>query len=347
MDGIVPKLRFADKQKLLKHLKSCRDAKVKQRYLIMVNLISGRPPTAVSDILQVARCTVYRVAKRFRFLGEAGLLDHREDNGQTKLGESYLAALYEVVKSNPQEHGWKRPTWTREMLVETMRQKTGVRIHPATMSRALKSIRARRGNPQPVVRCPWSKQARTRRINAIGKMVKNLPATHVAVYEDEVDIHLNPKIGLDWMVCGQQKEVVTPGQNVKRYMAGAMDAATGRLVWVEGERKTSALFIRLLQKLLECYGDNTVIHIILDNYRIHTSKITKQAIEQFNGKIVLHFLPPYCPNENKIERLWQDLHANVTRNHRCENMEELIKNIRGWLRHRNHIALKQYLKEVA
>ena len=347
MDGIVPKLRFADKQKLFKHLKNWRDAKVKQRYLIMVNLISGRPPTAVSDILQVARCTVYRVAKRFRFLGEAGLLDHREDNGQTKLGESYLAVLYGVVKSNPQEHGWKRPTWTREILVETMMQKTGVRIHPATMSRALKSIRAGRGNPRPVVCCPWSKQARTRRINAIGKMVKNLPAAHVAVYEDEVDIHLNPKIGLDWMVCGQQKDVVTPGQNVKRYMAGAMDAATGRLVWVEGERKTSALFIRLLQKLLECYGDNTVIHIILDNYRIHTSKITKCAIEQFNGKIVLHFLPPYCPNENKIERLWQDLHANVTRNHRCNNIEELIKNIRCWLRHRSHIALKQYLKEVA
>lgn len=347
MDGIVPKLRFADKQKLLKHLKYCRDAKVKQRYLIIVNLISGRPPTTVSDVLQVARCTVYRVAKRFRFLGEAGLLDHREDNGHTKLGESYLAVLYEVVKSNPQEHGWKRPTWTREMLVETMRQKTGVRIHPATMSRALKSIRARRGNPRPVVRCPWSKQARTRRINAIRKVVKNLPAAHVAVYEDEVDIHLNPKIGLDWMVCGQQKEVVTPGQNVKRYMAGAMDAVTGRLVWVEGERKTSALFIRLLQKLLKCYGDNTVIHIILDNYRIHSSKITKCAIEQFNGKVVLHFLPPYCPNENKIERLWQDLHANVTRNHRCINIEELIKNVRGWLRHRNHIALKQYLKEVA
>ena len=104
MDGIVPKLRFADKQKLLKHLKNCRDAKVKQRYLIMVNLISGCPPATVSDVLRVARSTVYRVAERFRFLGEAGLLDHREDNGQTKLDESYLAILYEVVKSNPQEH---------------------------------------------------------------------------------------------------------------------------------------------------------------------------------------------------------------------------------------------------
>ena len=27
------------------------------------------------------------------------------------------------------------------------------------------------------------------------------------MYEDEVDIHLNPKIGLDWMGYGQQKEV--------------------------------------------------------------------------------------------------------------------------------------------
>ena len=347
MDGIVPKLRFAAKQKIFKQMKYCRDAKVKQRYLIIVNLIAGRPPTELAEVLQAARSTVYRVAQRFRDLGEAGLLDQREDNGQTKLDESYLAILYEVVKSHPQEHGWKRPTWTREMLVETLRQKTGIGIHPATMSRALKWIRARRGRPRPVVRCPWSKWARSRRINAIRRLVKTLPAGQVAVYEDEVDIHLNPKIGLDWMVCGQQKEVVTPGQNVKRYIAGALDAVTGRLIWVAGDRKTSALFIQLLQKLSDYYGDQAVIHIILDNYRIHSSKITQQALAHFQGKIVLHFLPPYCPNENKIERLWQDLHANVTRNHRCENIEELMKNVRNWLQRRSHNALKKYLKHAA
>ena len=31
--------------------------------------------------------------------------------------------------------------------------------------------------------------------------------------------------------------------------------------------------------------------------------------------MVLHFLPPYCPDHNRIERLWKDLHDNVTRNH--------------------------------
>ena len=78
--------------------------------------------------------------------------------------------------------------------------------------------------------CPWAKAAKTRRLNAIRQLVATLPRRHVAVYEDEVDIHLNPKIGLDWMVRGQQKEVETPGQNGKRYLAGTLDTRTGRLL---------------------------------------------------------------------------------------------------------------------
>src|SRR5262249_7469839 len=156
------------------------------------------------------RDTVYRVAKRFTAQGEVGLLDRREDNGDVKLDERYLAALYRVVRSSPRCHGWRRPTWTREMLVETLRRQTGVRVHVATMSRAWHRIRARRGRPRPTVRCPWSEWAKRTRLTGIRRLLEGLPREAVAVYEDEVDIHLNPKIGLDWMARGQQKEVVTP-----------------------------------------------------------------------------------------------------------------------------------------
>ena len=97
----------------------------------------------------------------------------------------------------------------------------------------------------------------------------------------EVDVHLNPKIGLDWMNRGQQKEVVTPGKNEKRYLAGALDSATGRLICVEGMRKTSELFISLLARLVEEYPCAKRIHLILDNYRIHHSAITKTALRHF------------------------------------------------------------------
>ena len=46
--------------------------------------------------------------------------------------------------------------------------------------------------------------------------------------EDEVDIHLNHKIGADWGLRGQQRKVVTPGQNKKYFLAGTLQANTGR-----------------------------------------------------------------------------------------------------------------------
>jgi transposase len=346
MDGIIPELWFADKQKLIRRMRKCRDAGLKTRYLIIVNLFR-RSVTQTATALHIARSTVYRVAARFREFGEWGLWDRREDNGESKLSEHVLAELDRIVRDTPQDHGWPRPTWTRELLVATLRQRTGVRLHVATMSRALALIRARRARPRPTVGCPWSARRKNRRLHAIRELLATLPRGHVAVYADEVDVHLNPKIGLDWMGYGQQKEVLTPGQNEKRYLAGALNAVTGELTWVDGERKNSLLFIVLLQRLRVVCPEAPVIHVILDNYRIHTSQITQRALAAFGGRVELHFLPPYCPNENKIERLWQDLHAAVTRNHRCRTMSELMQHVYRYLQRRPRQAIRHHLTPAA
>ena len=168
-------------------------------------------------------------------------------------------------------------------------------------------------------------------------MLATLPRREWAFYEDEVDVHLNPKVGLDWMACGQQKEVVTPGQNEKRYLAGAWEVRTRILTWVEGVRKTSYLFLDLLDRLKRQYPQARRLHLVLDNYRIHSSDIVHAALSGYlAGKVELHFLPPYCPDHNKIERVWQDLHANVTRNHRCASMADLMDEVRYYLRKRNY-----------
>jgi len=162
MDGIVPKLRRIDKERLVGRMRRCRDARLKGRYLMIVNLINGRSARETAAALGVDRSTVYRVAKRFREQGEMGLYDRREDNGDVKLDERYLEELYDVVRGVPETYGWKRPTWTREMLVKTLAGRTGVTVHVGTMSRALKFIRARRGRPRPTVGCPWPKRKKNR-----------------------------------------------------------------------------------------------------------------------------------------------------------------------------------------
>jgi len=290
-------------------------------------------------ILQVHRSTVYRVAERFREHGLAGIQDGRAQNGTRKLTDKYLVRLQDVVSASPEDHGWRRPTWTRELLVATLFAKTRIRIHVATMSVALKRIGARRGRPKPTVHCPWLEGRKQRCLRTIRRLVESLPSNEVVVYADEVDIHLNPKIGWDWMVRGQQKQVLTPGKNVKRYLAGALDTRTHKLIWVEGEHKNGDLFIRLLRKLASHYRQAKKIHVILDNYIIHSTSRVQLHLAALEGqRIQMHFLPPYCPDDNRIERVWEDLHTNVTRNHRCSTIEQLMENVRQYLIKRNHYA---------
>jgi hypothetical protein len=70
---------------------------------------------------------------------------------------------------------------------------------------------------------------RERKLREIRDLLAGLPANEVAVFQDEVDVHLNPKIGSCWMERGNQAEVVTPGQNVKRHLAGSLVWGTGGL----------------------------------------------------------------------------------------------------------------------
>jgi len=149
------------------------------------------------------------------------------------------------------------------------------------------------------------------------------------------------------MNCGTQKEVLTPGQNRKRYLAGALNAETGELIVVEGERKNSDLFLKLLEKLKRKYADAKQIYVILDNYRIHSSKIVNAALAHHLSNITLEFLPPYCPNENRIERVWKDLHDEVTRNHRHPTLDGLIKDVRSFVKRYNRQTKQNYQLQLA
>jgi transposase len=313
-----------------------RDAGLAMRCQIVLHAAKDRSSRVIAEAVGCSRSWASRVLTRFGIEGIAGLMDSREDNGTLKLDDWYLGQLYEVVSGRPSDYGYPRPTWTRELLVKVLAKLTGVRIHVGTMSRALQMIGARRGRPRPVVRCPWSKPAKERRLRALRTLAANPAPREVVVYADEVDIHLNPKIGLDWMNRGQQKEVVTPGKNEKRYLAGALHVATGQLTCVEGNRKNSSLFVALLAALVQDYSGARKIHVILDNCRIHHSRMTQIALRNFGKRIVLHFLPPYCPNDNKIERVWLDLHAEVTRNHQRGSLAALMQDVWRFIRRRNH-----------
>lgn len=126
-----------------------------------------------------------------------------------------------------------------------------------------------------------------------------------------------------------------------------MDVRTGQIHWVEADQKNRWLFWDLLYKLTRVYAEAKVIHVILDNDGIHSSKMIAVALANFASRIRLHFLPRYSPDDNAIERVCQDLHANVTRNHNCANRIELMREVRDYLRKRNRRSLRTTARTTA
>ena len=81
------------------------------------------------------------------------------------------------------------------------------------------------------------------------------------------------------------------------------------------------------EKLRQKYPKAPKIHLILDQGRYNTSKETKEAAKK-NG-IVLHYLPPYSPNLNPIERLWKVMNEYTRNNrffHSAKEFREAILN---------------------
>lgn len=128
---------------------------------------------------------------------------------------------------------------------------------------------------------------------------------------------LNPRIGSCYTRKGRQVVVLTPRKNQKRYLAGALNARTGKVIHTESLRKNSTLFLALLEKLTTTYRRAEKLHLIL--------------IAQFGTRFALHFLPPYSPEQNVIERLWKQMHDQVTRNHRYATMDSLMAAIYEFL----------------
>ena len=347
MRRMVVRVRARVKRELRKLRDKTSDKGLANRCQIVLLWAEGEVWYAIAKAVGCCLSWVGRIIRRFRDHGVAGLYDRREDNGDIKLDEQYLAQLHEVVDQQPSDYGYPRPTWTQELLVEVMVKKTQVRVHPGTMSRALKMIGARLGQPKATVGCPWKKARRNRRLAQIRRMIDAMGDTETCVYLDEVDIHLNPRIGPDWMNRGTQKQVLTPGQNHKRYVCGALDIQSGRIEYVTGERKNSLLFLAMLQRLLETYPHATTIHVVLDNFKIHASKQVQAWMQHKGQRLRLHFLPPYCPDHNRIERKWRDLHANVTRNHRCKTIEQLMNAVVRWLEDHNQQCSQEPRKSAA
>ena len=113
---------------------------------------------------------------------------------------------------------------------------------------------------------------------------------------------------------------------------GAVDLETGQTRMIEVETVDAASTIRLLESIEAFYPMLVLIHVFLDNARYHHAKIVREWLAQPGRRIKLHFIPPYCPHLNPIERLWGVMHKHVTHNKSYATCAQFADATLGFLR---------------
>lgn len=122
----------------------------------------------------------------------------------------------------------------------------------------------------------------------------------------------NTETGYAWVKTGEDKEVLSNSGRQRISVNGAIDIQNLKAIATRTETTNSQSMIELFKKIEASSRKTGVIHLILDNARYNYSAEVKEYVK--DSRIVLHYLPPYSPNLNPIERLWKFMKGEVIKN---------------------------------
>jgi hypothetical protein len=169
---------------------------------------------------------------------------------------------------------------------------------------------------------------RVTRLARIRWVFEPLKPCEAIVLADALDLHVLPKVGCAWMPKGSQLAVMTPGQNQKPYLAGAIDPATWMLHHGVGPRNTKARF-RELRGLLEGHDPAeryTRVYVVVDHAKSHKATAVEPWLAA-HPRLTRLFWPTYCLQANPIERVFGDVHDLCPRNHTRRRVCDLVADV--------------------
>lgn len=337
MEGSIH-LTEAQRKQLLDLYRKHHDPQVRLRSHIILLLAMGQSWMTITTMLFCSSRTISRWKDRFHHEGIEALTEQRRGRPREFAAFWVQHVRRWILERTPGDFGLMRTRWCCGVIVMLLLEIHHLQVSRETVRRWLHHEGLVWRRPRPVVG-PVDPQ-REAKIAAIRGLVANLPDDEIAVFQDEVDINLNPKIGSMWMIRGQQATIPTPGNNHKRYLAGSLNWRTGALIATEGAKRNSELFISHLDDLRHHLRRYRRIHVICDNASFHHSKAVRNYLASEGKRIELHWLPKYAPESNPIERVWWKLHEQITRNHRCESLDALLDRVFEWLEGRQPMEVE-------
>jgi transposase len=156
----------------------------------------------------------------------------------------------------------------------------------------------------------------------------NLAKNEEIYFLDAVHPEFQSQAVCGWIKKGETKTLPTTNTQFRLHFVGAIALKNMEVMAREYETVNAENMIEFL-KILERNSSANKIHVICDNGRANKNKAIQEYLR--TSKIEIHYLPPYSPNLNPIERLWKIMRERKMHNKWYENFAEFGIAIRRFL----------------
>jgi transposase len=139
-------------------------------------------------------------------------------------------------------------------------------------------------------------------------------------FADSVHPQHQTRLTYGWIAKGKRKAIATTARQRRLNIMGGISLEGYRFVHTQADKINTESIKLFLSNLRKLHLKDKKIHVIWDNAAYHRSKEIKKFAKAL--KIKLHYLPPYSPNLNPIERMWKLMHEHVTYNQYYEKFSQ-------------------------
>ena len=147
---------------------------------------------------------------------------------------------------------------------------------------------------------------------------------------DEAGVRSQSHAGTTWALQGQTPVVPATGKRFGLNLVSAVSPrGVLRFMVVDG-RMTAVRFIEFLKRLL--HNQTCPIYLIVDQHSTHRARAVQDFVQSTNGRLRLFFLPPYSPELNPDELVWNHLKTHGVRKRLLQTPAELRRYVLSHLR---------------
>lgn len=285
------KLTAKEKEQLEALHHRCKNGKERDRIKAVLLRSEGWTVPMISQALRIHQSTVIRHMGDYR----EGKLTLASGGSDSNLDEAQTAELIKHLEKNTCQN-------TKE-IISYIKARYQVSYSVPGINKWLHrngfSYKKPKGYPYKA-----SKEQQEKFISDYSELKNNIAPDEGILFIDSCHPSMATKITHGWIKKGKSKAIETTAGRTRLNIIGAINLANlsnpivGSYSTVDGESIID--FLQQTRKYAKISGK---IHLILDQAGYHRSSKVKKEAKRLN--IALHYLPPYSPNLNPIERLWK------------------------------------------